>query len=108
MGVEGPTSYGCEGLTNWYGSGTAAQTAAVARPVPMKETLWNDQARAAMDKEWNRMKSIKTWMEDTVISAREAERKAKEQGTTYHFGPRSACSTETKHFSQKRMHVLQK
>jgi hypothetical protein len=52
----------------------------------MKETQWNEKAKAAMDKEWNRLKSIKTWSEDTVMSKREAEKKAKQSGQTYHFG----------------------
>ncbi len=86
VGVEDVTSYGGRSVTQWHGSQEAEGPAAVARPVPMKETQWNEKAKAAMDKEWNRLKSIKTWLEDTVISRKEAEKQARRSGATYHFG----------------------
>ena len=86
VGVEGHTSYGGENLTKLFGSHGAEGPAAVARPVPMKETQWNQKAKEAMDKEWNRLKSIKTWLEETVISKKEAEKQARRSGSTYHFG----------------------
>jgi uncharacterized protein (DUF924 family) len=86
VGIEGNTSYGDNSITQWYGSDDGVDHVAVARPMSMKETQWNEKAKAAMDKEWNRLKSIKTWLEDTVISKREAEKMARQSGQTYHFG----------------------
>ncbi len=60
VGVESHTSYGGVNMTQWHGCHDSEGPAAVARPVPMKETQWNQKAKEAMDKEWNRLKSIKT------------------------------------------------
>ncbi len=38
VGIEGPTSYGGRHLTQWCGCNETEAPAAVARPVPMKET----------------------------------------------------------------------
>ena len=60
VGIEDKTSYGGDSITDWCGCDAGGEHAAVARPVSMKETQWNEKAKAAMDKEWNRLKSIKT------------------------------------------------
>eukprot|EP00975_Prorocentrum_lima_P047265 9883593-Prorocentrum_lima.AAC.1 len=40
--------------------------AAVARSCSLKEALTNPKAKAALDKEWDRLRSINTWDESNV------------------------------------------
>eukprot|EP00975_Prorocentrum_lima_P052435 10991222-Prorocentrum_lima.AAC.1 len=40
--------------------------AAVARTCSLKEALTNPKAKAALDKEWDRLRSINTWDEGGV------------------------------------------
>eukprot|EP00975_Prorocentrum_lima_P004869 1060673-Prorocentrum_lima.AAC.1 len=51
--------------------------AAVARTCSLKEADKNPKARAALDKEWERLRSINTWDESTVREWKDVARDAR-------------------------------
>eukprot|EP00975_Prorocentrum_lima_P021787 4589902-Prorocentrum_lima.AAC.1 len=51
--------------------------AAVARTCSLKEADNNPKARAALDKEWERLRSINTWDESTVREWKDVARDAR-------------------------------
>merc|ERR1712004_149035 len=51
--------------------------ACVARPVSRREQRANDDARKAMKKDWDRLRSMDTWDETEVLEWRDVARKAR-------------------------------
>lgn len=60
--------------------------ALVARPVGKAEIRSTPEAQAALDKEWNRLLSIRCWREDTVRELYDVAEEARRNGTKAHFG----------------------
>ena len=59
---------------------------AVARSVSKAEMKLTPRALEAMDAEWERLRKIKTWMEDQVKEWSVVRDKAREDGETVHIG----------------------
>ncbi len=77
------------------GGGSApAPSSAVARSVTKKEAAGNPDAQAALDKEWDRLRKIRTWEEDKVREWKDVEREAKASRTTIHVGRLFAICVE--------------
>ena len=58
--------------------------ACVARPVSKAEASTNAEARAALKKEWDRLREINTWVEDDVMELSKLRRQMGEE--TFHIG----------------------
>eukprot|EP00975_Prorocentrum_lima_P058500 12271059-Prorocentrum_lima.AAC.1 len=71
--------------------------AAVARTCSLKEADKNPKARAALDKEWERLKSINTWDESTVREWRDVAKDARFKGEGAHVGRVFAILVEKNH-----------
>ena len=59
---------------------------AVARSVSKAEMRMSQKALDAMDAEWERLRAIKTWMEDDVEDWHIVQARAREAGETVHIG----------------------
>ena len=60
--------------------------ACVARPVGKKEIQENPKAKAALQKEWDRLRQAGCWDETKVRSWREVAAEARQKGETHHVG----------------------
>ena len=60
--------------------------ACVARPVGKKEMINQPEARAAMDKEWNRLRDKQVWDEDHPREWEDVRRQATRDGQEIHMG----------------------
>ena len=61
-------------------------SAYVARPVGPKEIEQNKKAQEALNKEWSRLKSMRTWEEDKVKEWADVAEQARLDGTSAHVG----------------------
>eukprot|EP00975_Prorocentrum_lima_P028004 5887104-Prorocentrum_lima.AAC.1 len=59
---------------------------AVARTCSLKEADKNPKAKAALDKEWERLKSINTWDESIVKEWKDVAREARTKSEGAHVG----------------------
>ena len=57
-----------------------AHSACVARPASKAEAARNVDAKAALDKEWNRLREINTWIEKDVMEFRDMQELMRSQG----------------------------
>eukprot|EP00975_Prorocentrum_lima_P010614 2253995-Prorocentrum_lima.AAC.1 len=71
--------------------------AAVARTCSLKEADKNPKANAALDKEWERLKSINTWDESTVREWKDVAREARTKSEGAHVGRVFAILVEKNH-----------
>ena len=58
----------------------------VAKNIPIREAVLIPEAKAALDKEWSSLWSMKTWLVETVAEFDEIRNKASKEGRTLHFG----------------------
>eukprot|EP00975_Prorocentrum_lima_P054829 11494204-Prorocentrum_lima.AAC.1 len=61
-------------------------SSAVARSCSLKEALSNPKAKAALDREWDRLRSINTWNENEVREWSEVAQKARHSSSPAHMG----------------------
>ena len=70
------------------GAGSVSEEyfAMVHKPIPINKALQIPEAKAALDKEWNKLKDKKAWLVETVSEKRDIQEKAKREGKKVHFG----------------------
>ena len=67
----------------------------VARPVKPSEIATNPKAKASVDEEWKKLRSIRTWLEDTVCEYDDARAAVNKRGEEAPFGRVFACATKS-------------
>ena len=85
---EKETERGNPGTANFWALASKDITRAQARHIP--------RAQGALDKEWDKLRVSRTWLEDQMMERHQVQKKARQDGITVHFGRLHDICVETR------------